>query len=173
MSASDPPPLRSEVDVDAMGSALAALERLRQEILAKRRTGFLVIAAAVAGGAILGLALATREPVLGLVVGVAIVAIATLVANVVWFGPGRSLYRNSYKEHVITALTRAVADRVGIPVIASGGVGTLDHLVEGLTIGGADAVLAASLFHFGDATIAEAKAHLRAAGVPVRITVPA
>lgn len=84
-----------------------------------------------------------------------------------------SMDQDGMRQGYDLALTRAVAERVGIPVIASGGVGTLDHLVEGLTLGGADAVLAASLFHFGDATIAEAKAHLHAAGVPVRITVPA
>jgi len=65
-------------------------------------------------------------------------------------------------------LTAAVADAVGVPVIASGGVGTLDHLVAGVTDGGADAVLAASIFHFGQHTVAEAKAHMAAAGVAVR-----
>ncbi len=65
-------------------------------------------------------------------------------------------------------LTRAVADRVGIPVVASGGVGTLAHLVAGASEGGADAVLAASIFHFGRASISEAKAALAAAGIPVR-----
>ena len=66
-------------------------------------------------------------------------------------------------------LTRAVADAVDIPVIASGGVGTLDHLVEGVTEGHASAVLAASIFHFGTHTIAEAKAHMAAAGIKVRL----
>jgi cyclase len=66
-------------------------------------------------------------------------------------------------------LTRAVADAVRIPVIASGGVGTLDHLVEGITEGHATAVLAASIFHFGEYSINDAKAHMRAAGVPVRL----
>lgn len=66
------------------------------------------------------------------------------------------------------ALTRAVSDAVPVPVIASGGVGTLDHLVEGVTEGGASAVLAASIFHFGTHTIAEAKAAMAAAGIPVR-----
>ena len=66
------------------------------------------------------------------------------------------------------ALTRAVSDAVPVPVIASGGVGTLDHLVEGIRDGGASAVLAASIFHFGTFTIAEAKARLAAAGLPVR-----
>ncbi|MFN7597933.1 MAG: HisA/HisF-related TIM barrel protein, partial [Cereibacter sp.] len=68
------------------------------------------------------------------------------------------------------ALTRAVADAVPVPVIASGGVGTLDHLVDGVIIGGASAVLAASIFHFGDFTIAQAKAHMAAAGIPMRLT---
>ena len=66
------------------------------------------------------------------------------------------------------ALTRAVSDAVAVPVVASGGVGTLDHLVEGVTKGGASAVLAASIFHFGTFTIAQAKEHLARAGVAVR-----
>ncbi|TVR99731.1 MAG: imidazole glycerol phosphate synthase subunit HisF [Rhodospirillales bacterium] len=66
-------------------------------------------------------------------------------------------------------LTRTIADAVTVPVIASGGVGTLDHLVEGITEGHASAVLAASIFHFGTYTIAEAKRHMQAAGVPVRL----
>ncbi|MBW8755335.1 MAG: imidazole glycerol phosphate synthase subunit HisF [Sphingomonadales bacterium] len=66
------------------------------------------------------------------------------------------------------ALTRAIADAVSVPVIASGGVGTLDHLVEGVTHGHASAVLAASIFHFGTHSIAEAHAALRAAGLPAR-----
>ena len=65
-------------------------------------------------------------------------------------------------------LTRAVADSLTIPVIASGGVGVLEHLVEGIRDGHASAVLAASIFHFGEHSIAEAKAHMAAAGVPVR-----
>lgn len=68
------------------------------------------------------------------------------------------------------ALTRAVADAVDVPVIASGGVGTLEHLREGLTDGGAWAVLAASIFHFGTYTISEAKAYLAASGIPIRMT---
>jgi cyclase len=67
------------------------------------------------------------------------------------------------------ALTRAISDAVPVPVIASGGVGTLDHLVEGVTEGGASAVLAASIFHFGEFTIGEAKAHMAQAGIPVRL----
>jgi cyclase len=66
------------------------------------------------------------------------------------------------------ALTRAVSDAVPVPVIASGGVGTLDHLVEGIRDGHASAVLAASIFHFGTFRIAQAKAHLARAGIPVR-----
>ena len=66
-------------------------------------------------------------------------------------------------------LTRAIADAVNVPVIASGGVGTLDHLVEGIRDGGATAVLAASIFHFGTYSIAEAKAHMTKAGIPMRL----
>ena len=66
-------------------------------------------------------------------------------------------------------LTKAISDVVSVPVIASGGVGNLDHLVEGVTKGGASAVLAASIFHFGTYTIGEAKAHMQAAGIPVRM----
>jgi len=66
------------------------------------------------------------------------------------------------------ALTRAIADEVCVPVVASGGVGTLDHLVEGVTKGGASAVLAASIFHFGQYSVAQAHAALRAAGLPAR-----
>ena len=65
-------------------------------------------------------------------------------------------------------LTRCIADAVSVPVVASGGVGTLDHLVEGVTQGHASAVLAASIFHFGTYTIAQAHAALRAAGLPAR-----
>jgi cyclase len=68
------------------------------------------------------------------------------------------------------ALTRTIADRVDVPVIASGGVGTLEHLVEGVTKGHASAVLAASIFHFGQHSIGEAHAALRAAGLPARET---
>jgi len=66
-------------------------------------------------------------------------------------------------------LTRAVADAVRVPVIASGGVGTLDHMVEGIRDGRADAVLAASIFHFGTYTIGEAKQHMQKCGIPVRL----
>ncbi|MDR1062959.1 MAG: imidazole glycerol phosphate synthase subunit HisF [Azoarcus sp.] len=66
-------------------------------------------------------------------------------------------------------LTRAVADAVRIPVIASGGVGTLDHLADGVSVGGADAVLAASIFHFGEHTVREAKEVMRGRGIEVRL----
>ena len=79
-----------------------------------------------------------------------------------------SMDRDGTKEGFDLELTRAVADAVGVPVIASGGVGTLDHLVDGVRIGGADAVLAASIFHFREFSVAEAKEHLAAAGVTVR-----
>ncbi len=79
-----------------------------------------------------------------------------------------SMDRDGTKAGFDLELTRAIADAVSVPVIASGGVGTLDHLVEGITEGGASAVLAASIFHFGTHTIAEAKAHMAAAGVAVR-----
>jgi cyclase len=79
-----------------------------------------------------------------------------------------SMDRDGTKAGFNLPLTRAVADAVDVPVIASGGVGTLDHLVEGVRQGGASAVLAASIFHFGTFTIAQAKAHMAAAGIAVR-----
>jgi len=80
-----------------------------------------------------------------------------------------SMDRDGTRAGFNLPLTRAIADAVHIPVIASGGVGTLDHLVEGVTQGHASAVLAASIFHFGDFTIREAKEHMAAAGIPVRL----
>ncbi|MDA8232064.1 MAG: imidazole glycerol phosphate synthase subunit HisF [Magnetospirillum sp.] len=79
-----------------------------------------------------------------------------------------SMDRDGTKQGFNIPLTRAVADAVTVPVIASGGVGTLDHLVEGIRDGHATAVLAASIFHFGIFSIAEAKAHMAEAGIPVR-----
>ncbi|MDP1803564.1 MAG: imidazole glycerol phosphate synthase subunit HisF [Acidimicrobiales bacterium] len=79
-----------------------------------------------------------------------------------------SMDRDGTRSGFDLEMTRAVCDATGIPVIASGGVGTLDHLADGALAGGADAVLAASIFHFGEHTIREAKAHLTARGVPVR-----
>ena len=79
-----------------------------------------------------------------------------------------SMDRDGTRSGFDLALTRAVSDAVPVPVVASGGVGTLDHLVDGVIKGGASAVLAASIFHFGEFTIAQAKARLAAAGVPVR-----
>ena len=79
-----------------------------------------------------------------------------------------SMDRDGTREGFDIDLTRAVCDAVNVPVIASGGVGTLKHLVEGVTLGGASGVLAASIFHFGEHTVAQAKAAMSAAGVRVR-----
>ena len=80
-----------------------------------------------------------------------------------------SMDRDGTRAGYDLELTAAVAGAVSVPVIASGGVGTLEHLYDGLTAGRADAALAASIFHFGEATIAQAKAYLRDRGVPVRL----
>ena len=80
-----------------------------------------------------------------------------------------SMDRDGTGKGFDTALTRAVADAVQVPVIASGGVGTLDHMVDGIREGGATAVLAASIFHFGTFTVRQAKERLAAAGLPVRM----
>jgi imidazole glycerol-phosphate synthase subunit HisF len=102
--------------------------------------------------------------------GIDAIAFAQQVASL---GAGEilltSMDRDGAKSGYDLALTRAVSDAVPIPVIASGGVGTLDDLVAGVTEGHASAVLAASIFHFGTFTIAEAKAHMAAAGVKVRL----
>jgi len=80
-----------------------------------------------------------------------------------------SMDRDGTKSGFDLGLTRAVADAVPVPVIASGGVGTLDHLADGVSIGGADAVLAASIFHYGEFTVGQAKARMAARGIPVRL----
>jgi cyclase len=80
-----------------------------------------------------------------------------------------SMDRDGTRQGFDILLTRAIADAVGVPVIASGGVGTLQHLVEGIRDGHATAVLAASIFHFGEHTVREAKAFMAAAGLPVRL----
>ncbi len=80
-----------------------------------------------------------------------------------------SMDRDGTRDGYNLPLTRAISDAITIPVIASGGVGNLDHLVDGVTKGGASAVLAASIFHFGDYTIKQAKTHMHNAGVPVRL----
>ncbi len=80
-----------------------------------------------------------------------------------------SMDRDGTKAGFDVPLTRAIADAVPVPVVASGGVGSLDHLVEGVRDGHASAVLAASIFHFGTHTIAEAKRHMAAAGLPMRM----
>ena len=79
-----------------------------------------------------------------------------------------SMDRDGTKDGYDLSITRAISDAVDIPVIASGGVGTLDHLVDGFIKGGADAVLAASIFHFGTYTVAEAKDYLAQSGIAVR-----
>ncbi len=94
-------------------------------------------------------------------------------------GPGWDVYshggrknvglRDGTKSGFDLALTRAVADAVPVPVIASGGVGNLDHLADGVQQGGADAVLAASIFHYGEYTVAQAKARMAERGIPVRL----
>ncbi|HEY7083243.1 MAG TPA: imidazole glycerol phosphate synthase subunit HisF [Hyphomicrobiaceae bacterium] len=83
-----------------------------------------------------------------------------------------SMDRDGTKAGFDLELTRAIADAVSVPVIASGGVGTLEHLVEGVREGHASAVLAASIFHYGTFTIAEAKRHMAAAGLPMRLDAP-
>jgi cyclase len=80
-----------------------------------------------------------------------------------------SMDRDGTRNGFDLALTRAISDAVIVPVIASGGVGTLQHLVDGVTIGAADAVLAASIFHFGQYTIPEAKAFMAGQGIEVRL----
>lgn len=89
------------------------------------------------------------------------------------FGAGEilltSMDRDGTKSGFDLELTRAVADAVPVPVIASGGVGTLDHLADGIQIGGADAVLAASIFHYGEHTVGEAKALMAKRGITVRL----
>ena len=80
-----------------------------------------------------------------------------------------SMDRDGTKRGFDLALTRAIAEAVAVPVIASGGVGNLEHLAEGVTEGGADAVLAASIFHFGEYTIGEAKAFMAGRGIEMRL----
>jgi cyclase len=80
-----------------------------------------------------------------------------------------SMDRDGTRDGFDLALTRAVADAVSVPVIASGGVGNLDHLVAGVLEGHADAVLAASIFHFGEHTVGAAKQHLARAGIEMRL----
>ena len=80
-----------------------------------------------------------------------------------------SMDRDGTKAGFDLELTRAVSDAVTVPVIASGGVGTLDHLADGIQLGGADAVLAASIFHYGEYTVAQAKDRMAARGIPVRL----
>src|SRR5207302_229669 len=80
-----------------------------------------------------------------------------------------SMDRDGTRRGYDVALTRAIADAVTVPVIASGGVGNLDHLVEGIREGHATAVLAASIFHFGEYTVRQAKDYMAKAGLPIRL----
>ena len=80
-----------------------------------------------------------------------------------------SMDKDGTKSGFNLELTKKISSAVNIPVIASGGVGNLSHLVDGIKLGGASAVLAASIFHFGEYTIEEAKKYLKSAGIPVRI----
>ena len=93
--------------------------------------------------------------------------------DVVALGAGEilltSMDRDGTRRGYDVALTRAIADAVTVPVIASGGVGNLDHLVEGIRDGHATAVLAASIFHFGEYTVRQAKEHMAKAGLPMRL----
>ena len=93
--------------------------------------------------------------------------------DVVKLGAGEilltSMDRDGTREGFDLPLTRAISDAVSVPVIASGGVGNLDHLVDGVREGHASAVLAASIFHFGDYSIGDAKKHMAAAGIPMRL----
>jgi cyclase len=103
-------------------------------------------------------------------VGLCAVAWATQMAQL---GAGEilltSMDRDGTKAGFDLALTRAVSDAVPVPVIASGGVGNLDHLADGIQKGGADAVLAASIFHYGEYTVGQAKARMRERGIAVRV----
>ena len=81
-----------------------------------------------------------------------------------------SMDRDGTKRGFDLPLTRAVSDAVPVPVIASGGVGTLQHLADGILEGHADAVLAASIFHYGEFTIGQAKGHMAACGIPMRLS---
>ncbi len=80
-----------------------------------------------------------------------------------------SMDRDGTRDGFDLGITRAISDAVNVPVIASGGVGELQHLVEGITLGGADAVLAASIFHFGEYTVPQAKAYMQQRGIEVRL----
>ena len=94
-----------------------------------------------------------------------IFAFLPVVLVVYWLARGRHMLEPALVRDCLGAMR----DAVEIPVIASGGVGNLDHLVEGITLGGADAVLAASIFHFGEYSVPEAKAYMAAHGIEVRL----
>ena len=102
--------------------------------------------------------------------GIEAVAWARQMAD---FGAGEllltSMDRDGTRDGFELTITKAITDAVDIPVIASGGVGSLQHLAEGVTLGGADAVLAASIFHFGEYSVGEAKAFMADQGITVRL----
>ncbi|MFZ2220243.1 MAG: imidazole glycerol phosphate synthase subunit HisF [Rhodoferax sp.] len=99
--------------------------------------------------------------------------VVTWARRMAQYGAGEilltSMDRDGTKAGFDLALTRAVSDAVSVPVIASGGVGNVDHLADGIQLGGADAVLAASIFHYGEYTVGQAKARMAERGIPVRI----
>ena len=101
--------------------------------------------------------------------GIDAVAWAVRMAELGAGNPAHQHGSRRHQERLRTGRDRAITDAVEIPVIASGGVGNLDHLVDGILLGGADAVLAASIFHFGEFSVPEAKAYMAARGIEVRL----
>jgi cyclase len=159
--------LRAGADKVAVNTAAVARHQLVAELAAEFGAQCVVVAIdarAAAGGSWEVYTHGGRKPT-----GLDAVSWA---AEAVRLGAGEilltSMDRDGTKDGFDLALTRAVAGAVDVPVIASGGAGTVEHLAAGALEGGADAVLAASIFHFGEITIAEAKAHMAACGIPVR-----
>jgi cyclase len=159
--------LRAGADKVAVNTAAVARHQLVAELAAEFGAQCVVVAIdarAAAGGSWEVYTHGGRKPT-----GLDAVSWA---AEAVRLGAGEilltSMDRDGTKDGFDLALTRAVAGAVDVPVIASGGAGTVEHLAAGALEGGADAVLAASIFHFGEITIAEAKAHMAAKGIPVR-----
>jgi cyclase len=159
--------LRAGADKVAVNTAAVARHQLVAELAAEFGAQCVVVAIdarAAAGGSWEVYTHGGRKPT-----GLDAVSWA---AEAVRLGAGEilltSMDRDGTKDGFDLALTRAVAGAVDVPVIASGGAGTVEHLAAAALEGGADAVLAASIFHFGEITIAEAKAHMAACGIPVR-----
>jgi cyclase len=159
--------LRAGADKVAVNTAAVARHQLVAELAAEFGAQCVVVAIdarAAAGGSWEVYTHGGRKPT-----GLDAVSWA---AEAVRLGAGEilltSMDRDGTKDGFDLALTRAVAGAVDVPVIASGGAGTVEHLAAAALEGGADAVLAASIFHFGEITIAEAKAHMAAKGIPVR-----